>query len=354
MTVTRPLHKTLLSYLKTEAPDDPLLPGSPEWLHHTARRFPDGVAGLVTRAVKASPAAAVTGNLAQAGMTAFDVASPAEIALVRSVVPDAVLHCDNPIRSVAGIAMARGSAGDDAGEPERLAAAGADLPSGHAVHQSRRLGGRYRRGGAHRAAGRGHAGAARCRRWVPVAADAGGPPAAPGHLRGHRHASALRRGCPGPFVRTRARNCGRGRLARASRHGLRGGSQGTLGDGVRGALAERPLTDMTDRITAIPPRGRPRTGPSLPRAFWGPTRDSPCRILGEVGLPPSDLEAGDRLLLHGIGARSAATPTRSTAMAGGVLPTSAGWAEPIFALDTAVPVPKVRPDGPSCRQGCGT
>lgn len=71
MTVTRPLHKTPRSYLRTEAPNDPVLPGSPEWLHHIARHFLDGVPGLVTRAVKAGPAASVTGNLARTGMTAL-------------------------------------------------------------------------------------------------------------------------------------------------------------------------------------------------------------------------------------------------------------------------------------------
>ena len=45
-------------------------------------------------------------NLVAAGMSAFEVASPDEMRAVRALCPDAVLHYNNPVRSVAEIAEA--------------------------------------------------------------------------------------------------------------------------------------------------------------------------------------------------------------------------------------------------------
>ena len=87
--------------------DRPCLYFSPETLQATAERFRAGFPGLVTYAVKANDALAVIENLVQAGMTAFDVASPHEMRLVRSVLPGAVLHYNNPVRSRSEIAFAR-------------------------------------------------------------------------------------------------------------------------------------------------------------------------------------------------------------------------------------------------------
>jgi ornithine decarboxylase len=68
-----------------------------------ARRFRAGFPGLVTYAVKANPHPAVLSNLVAAGITAFDVASPAEMEAVRAASPDAVMHYNNPMRSEAEI-----------------------------------------------------------------------------------------------------------------------------------------------------------------------------------------------------------------------------------------------------------
>ncbi|MGR3713429.1 MAG: type III PLP-dependent enzyme [Shimia sp.] len=89
-------------------PDAPVLYFAPEKLQATARRFVDGFAGLVTYAVKANDHEAVLHNLVAAGINAFDVASPLEMARVRRAKRDAVLHYHNPVRSRAEIAEAVG------------------------------------------------------------------------------------------------------------------------------------------------------------------------------------------------------------------------------------------------------
>ena len=79
----------------------------PERLHASVGRFLTGFPGLVTYAVKANPDPAVLDNLTAAGVTAFDVASPAEMTAVRAANPDAVLHYNNPVRSAAEVVAAR-------------------------------------------------------------------------------------------------------------------------------------------------------------------------------------------------------------------------------------------------------
>jgi ornithine decarboxylase len=92
--------------LRAETPDHPVLFFSPSVLQATYRLFRDGFPGLVTFAVKANDARMVLENLVAAGMTAFDVASPVEMRKVRAVLPGAVLHYNNPVRSQAEIAEA--------------------------------------------------------------------------------------------------------------------------------------------------------------------------------------------------------------------------------------------------------
>ena len=89
-----------IAYLRSEAPDAPVLFFAPSVLAATHWRFRDGFPGRVTYAVKANDSAEVLTNLVASGMTAFDVASPREMRLVRAVSPTAVLHYNNPVRSV--------------------------------------------------------------------------------------------------------------------------------------------------------------------------------------------------------------------------------------------------------------
>ncbi|MEM9551310.1 MAG: hypothetical protein AAGA05_09050 [Pseudomonadota bacterium] len=88
-------------------PDHPVLCLAPELLQQTAARFQTKFEGLVTYAVKANDRVEVLGNITAAGIKAFDVASPAEMERVRAVLPDAILHYHNPVRSLAEITAGR-------------------------------------------------------------------------------------------------------------------------------------------------------------------------------------------------------------------------------------------------------
>ncbi|MGC1496574.1 MAG: type III PLP-dependent enzyme [Sulfitobacter sp.] len=104
MQYSRPLMTTPAEYLSQYSPDAPILFFAPSVLQDTARRFQAGFDGLVTYAVKANDRPEVLSNLVAAGITSFDVASPAEMAAVRAACPQAVLHYNNPVRSKAEVA----------------------------------------------------------------------------------------------------------------------------------------------------------------------------------------------------------------------------------------------------------
>jgi ornithine decarboxylase len=392
MTVTRPIHATPTRYLEAEAPDDPVLFLSPEVLQETARRFVRGFPGLVTYAVKANPAEAVLENLSRAGVTAFDVASPAEIALVRSLVPGAVLHYNNPVRSRAEIAVASAHgvsswSVDDAGELAKLAAAGLPrgtevavrfkLPVGGAAYD---FGAKFGAGPAAAAALLARAAAAgfspaltfhpgtQCtdpRAWtayVEAAGDiarAAAVPIARLNVGGGFPARRMRSDRPdlGAFfeaIATATRRAfggaapslvcepGRAMVAEAVSLALRvksirGVTDVYLNDGIYGALAEQPLMGMTDRLRVVAPDGRPRIGTAVPRTLWGPTCDSLDRLPGEVPLP-SDTAENDWLLLDGMGAYSTATVTRFNGYGGLRLATVLGFED--------------RPAGSGLRRSC--
>ena len=82
-----------------EQPDEPVFFLSPAAVTAGARRFLDGFPGLVTYAVKSNPSPAVLMGMISAGLRGFDVASPEEIRLIRSLCPEAALHYHNPIKS---------------------------------------------------------------------------------------------------------------------------------------------------------------------------------------------------------------------------------------------------------------
>ncbi len=95
-----------ISYLKSAQPDAPVLFNAPAILHATAQRFLAGFPGQVTYAVKANPDEAVITNLLAAGIRAFDVASPFEIALMRRLGGNVTLHYHNPVKSKSEITFA--------------------------------------------------------------------------------------------------------------------------------------------------------------------------------------------------------------------------------------------------------
>ena len=93
-------------HLTAMTPDHPVLYCAPRALAARAGVFLDGFPGLVSYAVKANPDATVLHALGRAGVTAYDVASPGEIDLVRRHQPQAVMHYNNPVRTAREIVHA--------------------------------------------------------------------------------------------------------------------------------------------------------------------------------------------------------------------------------------------------------
>ena len=107
---SKPLPANPAAFLTQHAPDAPILFFSPSVLQDTARWFQAVFDGLVTYAVKANDRPEILNNLVAAGISTFDVASPAEMKAVRAASGAAVLHYNNPVRSEAEVL-----AGIDAG-----------------------------------------------------------------------------------------------------------------------------------------------------------------------------------------------------------------------------------------------
>lgn len=75
----------------------------PALLERAARRFVNDFPGRILYAVKANPHPAVLRQLHAAGISDFDVASSAEIDLVRACLPEGRLHFMHPVKSRAAI-----------------------------------------------------------------------------------------------------------------------------------------------------------------------------------------------------------------------------------------------------------
>jgi len=85
--------------IATLSPEQPVYCLSPKVLQQQVNCFLKGFGGTVGYAVKANPAPEVIRALSDSGISTFDVASLAEIELVRSIAPNATLLYDNPIKS---------------------------------------------------------------------------------------------------------------------------------------------------------------------------------------------------------------------------------------------------------------
>lgn len=99
-------HLSPRDYLQSQLPDLPVVFFKPDTLSAQLSHFQNGFPGEVTYAVKANPDARVIKTLISGGMTGFDVASLAEIKDISHRAPKAVMHYNNPIRSVAEIQSA--------------------------------------------------------------------------------------------------------------------------------------------------------------------------------------------------------------------------------------------------------
>jgi len=357
-----PLWREPVAHLARVRPDTAVMYFCPAVLQATARRFRAGFDGLVTYAVKANPRAEVLENLVAAGIGAFDVASPDEMRAVRAVLPDAVLHYNNPVRSsdevAFGVSMGVASwSVDCAGELDKLA----DVPRTAEVSVRLALpvaGAAYDFGEKF---GADPDGAADLLRRV---AEMGFVPSMTFHpgtqctdanaWAAYIHAcagvarradvrlarlnvgggfAAHRAGAQGPdleavFARIRAEVtaafgaaapalvCEPGRamvndaFTLAARvKALRPGGAVFINDGIYGGLAELRDIAQGDRVSAHAPGGAQRMGPPAPRVVYGPTCDSLDRLPDRVALP-GDLVEGDYLLFHGQGAYSLAIATR--------------------------------------------
>ncbi|MGY6411235.1 MAG: type III PLP-dependent enzyme [Alkalilacustris sp.] len=370
MGLAKTIWDTPSDYLAHHAGSEaPVLFFAPAALQAMARRFLAGFPGLVTYAVKANPDEGVIANLAAAGIRAFDVASPQEIALIRRLVPDAALHFNNPVRSRREIAqgVALGVASWSVDSHSELAKLLEALPGGAevAVRFKLPVSGATYDFGAKFGADPGSAAAllaevaahgltpaltfhpgTQCtdpRAWAAyIHAAAGIATAAgvriarlnvgggfPSHRRAAEapdleaifatiaEATATAFGADAPAL-----VCEPGRALVADSFALATQikavrSDGTvfLNDGIYGALAEAPVMGLTDRIELRAPDGRPRRGGPRPRAVFGPTCDSIDRLPGDVPLP-ADIAEGDHLIFHGMGAYSTVTNTRFNGFGG--------------------------------------
>lgn len=351
-------------FIAHRQPEDPVMFFAPGVLQDTARRFIDGFPGLVTYAVKSNPDEAVIANLATAGLRGFDVASPAEIRLIRRLAPAAMLHYNNPVRSRSEIAVAVElgvesysvdsrselaklielvpAAGTEISVRFKLPVAGAAYDFGAKFGATQALAGEL----LAQVAGAGfipsltfHPGTqcedpAAWEAYILAArkiADAAGVRIARLNVGGgfpsHRKNGAL------PDLRTifarieqatatafgadrPALVCepGRGMVAEsftlaACVKAVRDGDHVFLNDGTYGTLDELPMVGMIDRTEVLSPEGKPRTAAARARTIFGPTCDSVDRLPGDVMLP-GDITEGDYVLIHGLGAYSLATNTR--------------------------------------------
>lgn len=350
-------------FLRTQQPDNPVMFFAPTVLQATARRFIDGFPGLVTYAVKSNPDEMVVQNLVAAGIKGFDVASPAEIALIRRLAPGAAMHYNNPVRARHEIefAVEQGVVSysvDSHSELEKLIeivpAANTEITvrfklpvNGAAYNFGAKFGATVEIAAEllKRVAEAGfiasltfHPGtqctdpmAWDC--YIRAAADicdragviarrlnvGGGFPS-------HRVAGELPQlnaifalidevateafGTDRPSLVCEP---GRGLVAEsfssaARVKAVRDGAHVFLNDGTYGCMDELPLAGMITRVSVLSGEGIRRTGALEPRVVFGPTCDSVDRLPGEIDLP-SDIAEGDYMVIEGMGAYSTATNT---------------------------------------------
>lgn len=87
-------------------PEEPLHCLRPAAITAAARSFVEAFDGRTLYAVKCNPEPRVLSALWRGGVMAFDCASPAEVALVRQVLPDATIHYMHPVKARSAIRSA--------------------------------------------------------------------------------------------------------------------------------------------------------------------------------------------------------------------------------------------------------
>ncbi|MCC6926894.1 type III PLP-dependent enzyme [Novosphingobium sp.] len=95
-----------LSVVRALAPEEPVILNRPHAAARAARFFAEKFPGKALYAVKANPSPELLKVLWAAGVTHYDVASIAEVRLVRATLPQAVLCFMHPVKSKGAIAEA--------------------------------------------------------------------------------------------------------------------------------------------------------------------------------------------------------------------------------------------------------
>lgn len=349
------------AHITRHHPDEAILYFCPQVLRATAERFQRGFDGLVTYAVKANAGEEVLANLVTSGIRAFDVASPHEMQAVRSICHDAVLHYNNPVRSVDEVAMAvalnvASYSVDCEAELDKLAGvpAGTEISvrlalpvAGAAYDFGEKFGVGPKRAAQllQKVAARGltpsvtfHPGTqcADPKAWgayikvvAQVARDAGVQLArlnVGGGFAAHRVGLAPDLEAIFDHIRaevdTHFGECtpdlvcepGRAMVAdaftlAAKVKALREDGSIFLNDGIYGGLTEARDIGCTDRVMVIAPGGEQREGAARERVVFGPTCDSIDRLPDPLPLS-GDLAEGDYVLFAGMGAYSRSLTTR--------------------------------------------
>ena len=351
-------------FLRTVNPQNPVLFFSPQALQSMARRFIDGFPGMVTYAVKSNPEEAVIENLVQAGLRGFDVASPFEMHLIRRLAPEAAMHYNNPVRSRAeiGVAVELGVKSYSVDSRSELAKLIELVPA-----EGTEITVRFKlpvAGAAYNFGAKFGATAELAVDLLRAVADAGFIPSITFHPGTQctdpaawetyiRTAAEIAAGAGVTFARLNVGGgfpshrlhgvvpmlddtftlidrvtaeafgnnrpllicepgralCGDAFTLAARIKAVRDDMHVFLNDGVYGALTELPLIGVIDRLAVMSPDGVMREGAPIPRIVFGPTCDSVDRLPGELPMP-ADIEEGDFVVLHGMGAYSTVTNTR--------------------------------------------
>jgi ornithine decarboxylase len=100
------IHQDASAVARTLAPDEPVILNRPHAAARAARFFVEKFPGKSLYAVKANPSPDLLRVLWDAGVTHFDVASIAEVRLVRATLPEAELCFMHPVKPAAAIAEA--------------------------------------------------------------------------------------------------------------------------------------------------------------------------------------------------------------------------------------------------------
>ena len=99
-------HHDAPAVVRALAPDEPVILNRPHAAARAARFFAEKFPGKSLYAVKANPSPDLLKVLWEAGVTHYDVASIAEVRLVRATLPEAVLCFMHPVKTASAIAEA--------------------------------------------------------------------------------------------------------------------------------------------------------------------------------------------------------------------------------------------------------